>query len=172
VLPKSVIEAAAHRGLIEKAEAIVELTLKNVAELRQFIDPPEPVPGADRQPQALRAVDNSFRHGLRLLFHEASPTTRQFRVGGLLRPPEPPSVDLYLPGRGKAAADAINYATVSCTEDRTLDHLEALRQLSTRIGQLARAFLGYQTTGSLLHLLAAADLALPASDLPDPADPA
>ena len=146
LVPKAVITAAAFEGLVEKAQAMIGLVAANAAELRQFVDPPH-IPGADRQPQSLRAIDNSFRHGLRVLFHEAAPHERTFRVA-MDEPPEHPSVDLYLPGRGKSALDAINYGSVSCSEDRTLHHLEALRFLATRTGQLARSFLGYQTMGT------------------------
>jgi hypothetical protein len=114
----------------------------------------------------LRAVDYSFRHGVRVLFHEAAPTTRTFRVAALAEPPAPPSVDLYLPGRGKNASDAVNFATVSCTPARTKGHLEALRQFSVRTGQLLRGFIGFQTTGTPDLLLTAVHLELPPSPEP------
>lgn len=164
-IPQDILNAHAFAGLVDRADEVIDLTIKNVAELRQFINPPEPIPGADRQPQALRAIDNSFRHGFRVLFHQASPTTRTFRIGAQMEAAEHPSVDLYLPGRGKSADAAINFGTVSCTEERTVGHLEALRQLSMRTSQLARGFLGYQTLGNPDFLLAACDLRLPAPDV-------
>lgn len=162
-VPKRVIDAHAFDNLVERATELVDLVMTNVGQLRELVETPEPIPGADRQPQSLRAVDNSFRHGLRLLFHEASPADRTFRVGAQTSPSEPPSVDLYLPGRGKAASESINFATVSCTTGRTEEHLESLRQLSLRTGQLARAFAGFQITGRPDLLLSATMLELPTS---------
>jgi hypothetical protein len=160
-IPKRMVDRQALADLQSAAHEVIDLTIKNVGELHQLVDPPPPIAGADRQPQSLRAMDNSFRHGLRLLFHEASPTTRTFRVGAMLEPPVHPSVDVYLPGRSKATADAINYGTVSCPPDRTREHLEVTRQLSTRTGQLVRGFLGFQTTGRPDQLLVASRLGLP-----------
>lgn len=160
-IPQEIVDAHAFAAMVDRADEVIDLTLTNLGELSMLVDPPEPIPGAERQPQALRAIDNSFRHGFRVLFHEASPTTRIFRVGAQLEAAEYPSVDLYLPGRGKSADAAINFGTVSCTEERTLGHLEALRQLCTRMSQLAKGFLGYQTFGTPDFMLAGSDLRLP-----------
>ncbi|MDZ7678489.1 MAG: hypothetical protein U5K29_08045 [Acidimicrobiales bacterium] len=168
-VPERIIDDQAFDNLVLRAGELVDLVVTNIGQLREMVEAPEPIPGANRQPQSLRAVDNSFRHGLRLLFHEASPADRTFRVDALTSPPEPPGVDLYLPVRGKAAAESINFATISCTPGRTEEHLASLRQLSLRTGQLARAFAGFQITGRPDQLLAATSLELPIStgSLPD-----
>jgi len=162
-VPRRVIDRQALVNLMARATELVDLVMTNVGQLRDLVEAPEPIPGADRHPQSLRAVDNSFRHGLRLLFHEASPADRTFRVDAQASPSEPPSVDLYLPGRGKGASESINFATISCTTARTEEHLESLRQLSLRTGQLARAFAGFQMTGRPDLLLSATVLELPTS---------
>lgn len=161
-VPTRDTEAEMFANYVASADELIDLVIKNLGQLSQAIDPPLPAPSADRQPQSLRAVDNAFRHGFRVLFHEASPIDRTFRVASQTKAPEPPSVDLYMPGRGRSAADKVNFATVSCTAERTGGHLETLRQLSLRTGQLVRGFVGFQTTGQPNSLLVAAQLELPA----------
>lgn len=160
-VPRQVIDAEVFANLVAISDEFLDLVVKNVGQLAHLVEPPPPVPGSDRQPQSLRAVDNAFRHGLRVLFHDASPMDRTFRIASQANAPKPPSVDLYMPARGKSAADKVNFATVSCTAERTEEHMETLRQLSLRTGQLVRAFVGFQTTGRPDHLLAAAQLELP-----------
>jgi hypothetical protein len=160
-VPTRDTEAEMFAGWVAAANELLDLVVKNVEQMSQLVEPPPAIPGADRRPQPLRAVDNAFRHGLRVLFHEAAPAARTFRVASQTALPEPPSVDLYMPMRGKAAGDTVNFATVSCTAARTSEPLETLRQLSLRTGQLVRAFVGFQTTGRPDLLLCSTGLELP-----------
>jgi hypothetical protein len=68
--------------------------------------------------------------------------------------------ELYLPNR----TNAIRFATVDCSGERNAEHLESLRQLSIRTGQLARAFLGASVLGRVGAVVAATSLDLPDLD--------
>ncbi|MFN8035393.1 MAG: hypothetical protein U0V73_05620 [Acidimicrobiia bacterium] len=172
-VPREVIRSRAEHNLVDTASALVDLIVKNVRQLQQFVDAPPTVDAVAVASRPLREIDNAFRHAMRILFHECVPEPRRFRIGSVLADATDYSVDLYMPHR--SGPEKILFGTISCTPERTNEHLVALRELSTRVGQVARGFLGRQLYGDARWLLAAAQLSLPvprhAEDATDPPPP-
>ncbi|MGK2958296.1 MAG: hypothetical protein ACSLFB_07870, partial [Acidimicrobiales bacterium] len=138
LIPRSAMDRAVLKEMWNSVDAMVDGIHRNLGELAMFVDRPTVATDHDIPPQSLREVDNSFRHGLRVLFHPAVPNERTFHpvnpgegVGTYL-------VDLYLPRRN----EKIRFATVACSPDRTDVHIETTRMLCLRIGQIIRGFLG------------------------------
>jgi hypothetical protein len=155
---KSTINREAATRMLQGAAEVADLVARNAQELRQLVEP-DPVADTDDgpAPQPLREIDNSFRHGLRLLFRDALPEARQF---GIIGPASAQArdhlVDVYLP----KGTDTVRFGTVDCSPDRTLEHLAVLRELCTRSGQLVRGFLGAQALhrGGLFVISASLEL--------------
>ena len=166
VVPRSIIDAGALLAIHAQAAALAPQVLHNIAELQALVDDPEPE-GLPAQPQSMRKLDNSFRHGLRIMFHSAVPDVRQFKYVG---PEEIPASDnqvtVYTPSKSNAR---IQFGGVRCEPQDTAQLLDALQQLCERIGQFARAFVGAQCEGFEGLILSAgtlrlADGAITASD--------
>lgn len=160
LIPKSAIERGALEGSLRSTREMIDLLHANVIQLKGLTEQPGNVdPSAELKPQPLREVDNSFRHGLRVLYPAALPERRQFAslTGARFNALSEYTVDLYLP-RGD---DTVRYGTVDGRPERTREHLEAIRQLSTRTGQLARAFFGAQIIGTPALTISASGLELP-----------
>ena len=66
VVPTAVLDRGAAEQALEHARELVGLLVQNVRELSQFVKAPVQGEGQPRR-QPLRAVDNSFRHGFRVL---------------------------------------------------------------------------------------------------------
>lgn len=176
----AVPQSAFDRELVElgfdQVNAMVAAVHRNIGELRQLVDAPAPPEGLDVQPEPLRAVDNSFRHGLRVLFRDALPTERRFRAVGDGVESAAHHVELYLPPRevldgrpgAKAAPDEgsdeaeeeIRFATVDCGPDRSAHHVEAIRMLCLRMGQLIRCAVGGASAGGASFVMGASLLTL------------
>lgn len=156
LIPESVIEDNAHRSLVDTADEVVRLIRANADELDQLTAVPVLQVEDSPEPRPLREIDNAFRHGLRLMFHQCVPTERNFReVGGTLAA-SPYAVDLYMPVR--RGPDKIRFGTVVGDRERTTGHLQTIKQLSIRTGQLARGFIGNQVLGDAQLLLASVHL--------------
>jgi hypothetical protein len=155
LVPRSAITSMARREMLDRSRELVELILTNIGQLAALVENPPVVEGAPK-PQPLREVDNAFRHGHRVLFHDAVPEQRVFRALGESGEGESHAVDLYMP----KGDDALRFATVSASPGRTTDHLEALRQVSLRTGQFARGFLGWRSLGTGGLFAAAVELQL------------
>jgi hypothetical protein len=154
-VPAAVIERHALERLVEAAREVVDLVKQNLDQLDNLVSTP-PAPPDEPLPRPLRDVDNSFRHGLRVLFHEAAPEERHFHIAGPIVAWSGPWVDVYLPqGRG-----GIEFATLSCEPSRVAEHLESLRQVCTRVGQFIRGFIGWKCLRTPGLLLSAVGLAL------------
>lgn len=156
-VPKSTFDDGLITLTRQHVEHFCSTLAKNFTELRALIDPPEPGDTADPaapRPHNLRAVDNSFRHGLRVLFHSAAPSPRIFRHVG--EDTGDGSVTVYLPG----PPDRVRFAGVDVSSDNADHMLDILRVVCTRIGQFSRAFLGYQCYGTAEALVAATGLRL------------
>lgn len=157
-VPKRVIDDGARTGLIEKAYGLVDLIKRNLGQLRALIEEPRPEDSRPRS-RPLRDIDNSFRHGLRVLFHSATPNERRFRaLSGDYAAIESHAVDVYMPPRRKGVS--IQYGTLGCSPDRTAEHLESLRQVCLRTGQFIRGFVGARCNRDAQLLLAAVHLTL------------
>ena len=156
-VPRSTFDESLITQTRQEVEYFCATLAKNFTELRVLIDPPEPGDNADPaapRPHNLRAVDNSFRHGLRVLFHSATPSPRIFRLVG--EDTGDGSVTVYLPG----SPDRVRFAGVDVSSDAADHMLDVLRVVCTRIGQFARAFLGYRCYGTAEALVAATGLKL------------
>lgn len=159
LVPKSAISAMAKLAMLERSHELANLILVNISELKLLVDAPHSVDGMPKA-QPLREVDNAFRHGHRVLFHDAVPEQRFFRGLGETVENQSHAVDLYMP-RGN---NSIHFATVFASHDRTNEHLEVLRQLSLRTGQFARGFIGWKTLGTRSLFAAAVELRLGGSE--------
>jgi hypothetical protein len=152
-VPRSVIDRGVAERMYLTTVGMLDDMHSNVGELVQLVERPvSRVDGVEAQP--LREVDNSFRHGLRLLFHDVAPERRVFRAVDPLDVGRDYAVDVYLPRRG----EDVKFATVSCSPERTSEHLDALRTFSIRTGQLARALIGNHALNDPGMLLSAFDL--------------
>lgn len=157
-VPKRVVDDGARAGLIEKAHRLVDLIKQNVGQLTALIEAPRPEESKPRS-RPLRDIDNSFRHGLRVLLHSATPNERRFRaLSGDSAAIESHAVDVYMPPRGKG--ESIQYGTIGCSPARTAEHLESLRQVCLRTGQFVRGFVGARCNRDATLLLAAVHLDL------------
>jgi hypothetical protein len=157
-VPKRVIDGGGRAGLIEKAHGLVDLIKENLGQLSALIEEPR---SEDSRPRSrpLRDIDNSFRHGFRVLFHSATPNERRFRaLSGDSAAIESHALDVYMPPRGKG--ESIQYGTLGCSPARTDEHLESLRQVCLRTGQFVRGFVGARCNGDAHLLLAALHLTL------------
>lgn len=155
LVPTSAITSMAKSEMLNRSLELAELILTNIGQLPALVDAPPAVDGAPT-PQPLREVDNAFRHGHRVLFHDAVPERRVFRALGERGEGESHAVDLYMP----KGDDSIRFATVFASPERTTEHLEALRQVSLRTGQFARGFLGWKALGTRSLFAAAVELRL------------
>ncbi len=97
-VPRQVLDVAAFDSLVKRADELLDAILRNAQQLRQLVDPPPPFVGADVVTQGLRAVDNSFRHGFRVLFHRAAPERRSFSWPRRCCPPRTPTLTSSCPG--------------------------------------------------------------------------
>lgn len=153
LVPRYVIERGVAERVYPATVSMLDDMHANVGDLVQLIERPvSRIDGVEAQP--LREVDNSFRHGLRLLFHDVAPERRVFRAVDPLDVGRDYAVDVYLPRRG----EDVKFATVSCSPERTTEHLDVLRTFSIRTGQLARALIGHHALNDPGMLLSASDL--------------
>lgn len=79
LVPQSTMDRAVLERMWNHVNDMIDGVHRNLGELPALVDRPPSGPGGLR-PQALREVDNSFRHGLRVLFHRAVPHARTFRA--------------------------------------------------------------------------------------------
>lgn len=148
-IPQSTMDQAVHERMWDGVNDLVDGIHRNLAELGSFVDRPPTGPGGVK-PQSLREVDNSFRHGLRVLFHRAIPNERTFRALELGESQGTHLVDVYLP-RPK---EPVRFATVACSPERSAAHVDSTRMLCLRIGQVVRGFLGrvaFENSGWLMR---------------------
>ncbi len=159
-VPRSAIDRGAAERLVEQAREVVELIVRNAQEVKQLVERPTVAAGIEDgvTTQPLREIDNSFRHGLRILFHDAVPEPRMFRSASGTWPRGHDLVDLYLPRGGE---QMIRFSTLDCSPERTVEHLEVVRELCTRTGQFVRGFVGWHALQRRGLLAAAATLELP-----------
>lgn len=125
-----------------RAHSMLDTFATNFEELQVLVVPPESNDKDAPPAQSLRVLDNSFRHGLRVMFHSASPVEHHFRVLG--DNPGDAVASVYLPSSG----GTIEYGGIETSQDSILSMLNVLRWLAVRIWQFAYAFLGAKTTGS------------------------
>jgi hypothetical protein len=126
----------------------------NLQELGTLTAPPplESPVGDIKSAHSLRAVDNSFRHGLRLLFHDALPGPRGIQpVNEEAQQASPYAVDLHLKEQQP------RFGSIICSPDRTRAHFDVLGLLGLRVKQLAGSFLWGKAMESSLGILAAAE---------------
>lgn len=158
IIPKSVLDGGALEVMREEAVGLAPQVLKNVSEMQQLVDTPTQPAGLPRRPQSLRSIDNSFRHGVRVLYHSTVPDARNFKyVGSEEVPDSPNQVTIYTPSKKD---DEIEFGGVTCEPDDTVVLLASLEQLCVRTGQVARALVGAQCEGFDGLLLAASSLRL------------
>lgn len=86
---------------------------------------------------SLRMVDNAFRHGLKILLHDALPNDRSFGVAvhGVADPLSEHAIDLY------QSTTEPKFATVDARPERTEEHLAAIALVCVRIKQIVRGFI-------------------------------
>lgn len=155
LIPQSTMDRAVLERMWNHVDDMIGGIHRNLGELAALVDRPPSGPGGIK-PQALREVDNSFRHGLRVLFHRAVPNARKFRALELGEGVGTHHVDIYLPRK----KEEVQFATVACSPDRTVAHLETTRMLCLRIGQVVRGFAGRVAFGNSSLLVRSASLTL------------
>jgi hypothetical protein len=126
----------------------VEETFANLTEFQKLIEPPDEVPGAPAA-QSRRELDNSFRHGLRVMFNSANPSERTFRFAG--ERVRASSASVYLPPRGK---ERIEFGDIDATPEATEWMIRFLRLVSLRIGMISLAFAGRVCFNDAYYLIA------------------
>ena len=154
-VPRSLLDEGMIEMMRYQTLGMVSEMLVNLQEFQMLVDPPAPVEGVDKNPQALREVDNSFRHGLRVFFNSAAPSERRFHFLGV---PSAPSsaASVYLP----KGTDTIGFADVDMSDVSTQKLLHGLRLACVRIGEFATAFAGNVCFGTPAYLVAAAGIRL------------
>lgn len=111
---------------------------RNLDKIQYLVERPTSPDDSGIQPQSLREVDNSFRHGLRVLFLGAVPNERRFYALYLDEGTETHHVGLYLP----RSNEQVSFASVACSPNRTETHIETTRMLCLRMGQVVRGVIG------------------------------
>lgn len=160
LVPRSAMNRAVSESMWDRVNGMVNGIHRNLSELLQFVDRPTPLADIRVRPQSLREVDNSFRHGFRVLFHRAVPNERNFRAVHLDEEGATHHVDLFLPRQG----EQVSFATVACSPERTDVHIETIRILALRIGQVVRCALGRLVLHHPGSLVAAASVTLGGAD--------
>jgi hypothetical protein len=135
---------------------MVEGIHRNIGELRPLVDRPSVSGDFGIEAQSLRETDNSFRHGLRLLFRAAVPNERPFWALHVAEESEGFDVEMYMPREN----EAVNFATLSCSPDRTEVHIETIRMICLRMGQVIRGLLVQALSADPALLIAATALQL------------
>jgi hypothetical protein len=133
LVPRTVIDQAVSDHMWERVAEMIDGIHRNLAELAALVERPQSSP---IRSQSLREVDNSFRHGLRVLFHRAVPSERTFQVLGTRGDAGEHWVDLYLPRTN----EEVRFASMDCSPTRTATHLETIRMLCLRTGQVVNGF--------------------------------
>jgi hypothetical protein len=159
LVPTASVDSRVLEMLQEEALAVAPLVLTNVAELQDLVKEPQDQNGIVAKPQSLRKVDNSFRHGMRIMYHSTVPDVRRFAYVGRDDVPEDDTqVTVYLPSKDDST---IQFGGVSCGADETQTLLRPLEQLCIRTGQFAWAFIGAHCSGFESLILSAGTLRLP-----------
>lgn len=164
LVPQSAFDQALVATMLDHINDMADAVYRNLAELRQLVDRPMPAANYGVRPQALREVDNSFRHGLRVLFHRAVPEERLFRAVEVGEASGTHHVDVYLPRPNEDIA----FATMACSPDRTTTHVETIRILCLRMGQVARGLVGRFVLNNAGLLTTAVSLSLDGRSDADP----
>lgn len=166
LIPRSTMDRTFLEVGWNQVNVMIDGIHQNLGELALFVDRPTSVLGGHK-PQALREVDNSFRHGLRVLFHRAVPNERAFRALELDEGTDTHQVSLYLPRKN----EEVRFAMVACSPERTVTHLETTRMLCLRIGQVVRCFLGRVAFRNSSLLVSSATLTLGGRSDAEPSPP-
>lgn len=156
-IPRSAIEKMAAEQMTDFSFDLVALILRNITEMQDLVEPPVSDDKDAPPAQPLREIDNSFRHGARVLLHSAVPSPQGFKVVGEVAPKMGSSATVFLPRGGEKK---ISYGGVDSSPESSYALLEALRELCTRTGQFACAFMGYKCLGNADLLAAATSLSL------------
>jgi hypothetical protein len=100
---------------------------------RDITDAEAPV----EQGHSLRRVDNAFRHGLKILLHDALPADRQFgyAVTGHADPVGEYAIDLY------QSETEPKFATIDARPERTEQHVAVIARVCVLIKQVVRGFI-------------------------------
>lgn len=147
------------KAKVDEARRYATGFLKTITQLTQLVERP-PGAASSPRPQPLREVDNAFRHGHRVFFHDAVPDERRYHILGDPTSLDHPSADLFMP---RNREKNISWATIGCSPERTQSSLRSLRELSLCVRLFVHGFLGRQAgRGSLLWVAATS------ADLPDP----
>ena len=164
-LERSAVSVDLIEELRLRTDALLDTFVTNFEQMQALVVPPQDDDPSVPAAQSLRHIDNSFRHGLRVLFHSASPVPRQFQVVG--NDAGEAVASIYMP----SSDGEINYGGIDTSQDATMHMLDVLRWLSVRVGQFAYAFLGFRATGSCGPVVDATFLHLggPPVDAPPPA---
>jgi hypothetical protein len=158
LVPQSVVDNGAFAAMERSSNDLLNLFLTNIGELQVLVTaPPADDDDETPRPQSLREVDNSFRHGLRVFLHSTIPSARGFKPIGDVPLSSSHAATVFLP---KGGDRRVSYGCVECDPDSTLAMLAVLRETSTRTGQFARAFLGFQSMANTDLLIASSTLSL------------
>jgi hypothetical protein len=156
-IPESVVENGAFDSMVRHSEDLLDLLLVNIDEMQALVVAPPVDDDEAPRPQSLREVDNSFRHGLRVLLHTTIPSARGFKLIGDEPSNTGYAATVFLP---KGGDRRVSYGGVECDPGSTFEMLDVLRETCTRTGQFARAFLGFQSMANADLLIASSTLRL------------
>ncbi|MCP4307039.1 MAG: hypothetical protein GY788_19640 [bacterium] len=144
--------------LVATANDLPDQLMASIDQMAQLTSAPAAPAGVEIKPQSLREIDNSFRHGHRVLYWSTVPGDRAFRT---LNPkghvPGTRVVDLFLP---KGGDESVSFGTVDCSDAAITENLRSTRNVCVWIGQVSRGFLGAITGGGASMTLVATRLAL------------
>ena len=126
---------------LQRVDDLFDEIHQNLTEFSQLTVPQQAVGETEPLPQGhpLRFVDNSYRHGLKVLLPDTLPAERDFAALGpndvdIVEGPH--FINLYM------SEEEPVFGGVDARPERTEQNLRALASVCLRIKQLARAFLG------------------------------
>lgn len=132
-------DAQVSEGLFDQIQEIVDQLAVNLGEFQQMVEQLD-LRSTDApvdEGHSLRTVDNAFRHGLKVLFHDTLPADRTFGVAvkGEADPLSEFAVDLY------QSSVERKFATIDGRPERTAEHLAVIAAVCVRIKQMNRGFI-------------------------------
>lgn len=153
----SPVDAETAHHMLGRIHAIIDELAMNLGEVSRMVERLDLTgTGAPvAEGHSLRTVDNAYRHGLKILLHDAVPRDRTFglAVRGDADPLGEYAIDLF-----QSTAEP-KFATIDASPERTREHLAAIEVVCVRIKQVIRCFIAHITAQpALLATLLAIDV--------------
>ncbi|HJQ94771.1 MAG TPA: hypothetical protein VJ935_03585 [Acidimicrobiia bacterium] len=139
----SPVDAETAEHLLVRIHAIIDDLAMNLDEVSRMVERLDLTgTGAPvAEGHSLRTADNAYRHGLKILLHDAVPQDRTFglAVRGEANPLGEYAIDLF------QSTTEPKFATIDASPERTQEHLAAIEVVCVRIKQVVRCFIAKMT---------------------------